>query len=89
MFLALGRLVVILLVIGTIAYVSLWYYARAAQRERLEQEWDEIGRPGPLESYVAEGLERRRYDLQRKLLIGVYVVPFVLVGAILYLSNYA
>jgi len=89
MFFALGRLVLVLLVISTIAYVSLWFYARSAQRERLEQAWEEEGRPGSLEAYVDEGMESRRLALQRKLLLGVYVVPIAVVTAIVYFTNYA
>jgi len=89
MFFALGRLVVVLLFIATIAYVSLYFYARAAQRERLEDEWEELGRPGSRDVFVDEGLERRRYDLQRKLILGVFVVPFAIVGLVIYVTNYA
>jgi hypothetical protein len=89
MFFALGRLVLVMLVISTIAYVSLWFYARAAQREWLERAWEEEGRPGSLETYVDEGMESRRLALQRKLLLGVYVVPIVVVTTLVYLTNYA
>ena len=89
MFFALGRLVVVLLIIATIAYFSLYFYARAAQRERLQEEWEDLGRPGNRDVYVDEGLERRRYDLQRKLILGVFVVPFAIVGLVIYVSNYA
>jgi hypothetical protein len=89
MFFALGRLVLVLLVLGTVVYVSLWFYARAAQRERLEQEWEEAGRPGPRDVFVDEGMERRRFELQRRLLLGVYVVPFAVVALVIYFSNYS
>jgi hypothetical protein len=89
MFFALGRLVLVLLVIGTVVYVSLWFYARAAQRERLEQEWEDAGRPGSRDLFVDEGMERRRFALQRRLLLGVYVVPFTIVGLVIYFSNHS
>lgn len=89
MFFALGRLVIVMLVFSTVVYVSLWFYARATQREKLEQEWEEAGRPGALEVFVDEGLESQRFSLRRKLLLGVYVVPFVIVSAIVYLTNYS
>jgi hypothetical protein len=89
MFFALGRLVFILLVVATIAYVCLWYYLRAAQRERLEQAWEEAGRPGSRELFVQEGLDSERYALRRRLLLGVYVVPFAIVAVVVYIANYA
>ncbi|MEM0937593.1 MAG: hypothetical protein AAF646_08325 [Pseudomonadota bacterium] len=88
MFFALGRLVFVLLALATLVYVCLWFYARASQRERLEAEWEDQGRPGNRDIFVNEGLETRRYELQRKLLLGVYIVPFVLVGIVIYVSNY-
>lgn len=87
MFFALARLLVVLMVISTVAYVSLWFYLRAAQRDRLEQAWEEEGRPGNRDLYIAEGLERERLVLQRKLLLGVYVVPVLAVTIIVYLAN--
>ena len=87
MFFALGRLLLVLLVVSTIAYVSLWFYLRASQRERLEQEWEQEGRPGNRDIYVNEGLDRDRLALQRKLLLGVYVVPAVLLTAVVYFAN--
>ncbi len=89
MFFALGRLVVVLLLLATLVYVCLWFYARAAQRERLEAEWEEQGRPGNRDIFVNEGMDQRRYELQRKLILGVYAVPFVIVGIVIYVSNYA
>jgi hypothetical protein len=89
MFFALGRLVLVLLVLGTVVYVSLWFYARAAQRERLAQEWEEAGRPGSREVFIDEGMERRRFELQRRLLLGVYVIPFAVVALVIYFSNYS
>ncbi len=89
MFFALGRLVVLLLVVSTIVYVSLWFYARSAQRERLEQRWEEEGRPGNRDLYVQEGLESERYALRRRLLLGVYAIPFAVLVAVVYFANYA
>jgi hypothetical protein len=89
MFFALGRLVLILLVLATVVYVSLWFYARAAQRDRLAQMWEEQGRPGSREVFIDAGMDSHRYELQRKLLLGVYVVPFAVVAIIIYFANFA
>ena len=56
--------------------------------ERLEQDWEAAGRPGNRDLYVREGLERQQLATRRKLLLGVYVVPILLVTAIVYLTNY-
>ena len=88
MFFALGRLVFALLVLSTIVYISLWFYARAAQRERLESQWEEEGRPGNRDLYVQEGLESERYALRRRLLLGVYAVPFTVLAVVVYFANF-
>ncbi|RDC72115.1 hypothetical protein DLJ49_12205 [Rhodovulum sp. 12E13] len=89
MFFALGRLVLMLLVVSTVAYVSLWFYARAAQKERLERRWEEEGRPGNRDLFVQEGLDSERYALRRRLLLGVYAVPFTVLAIVVYFANYA
>jgi len=88
MFFALGRLILVMLVVSSIVYVSLWFYLRAAQTERLEQDWEDAGRPGPRDAYIREGLERRALTTRRRLLLGVYVVPILLVTTLVYLTNY-
>ena len=88
MFFALGKLILVMLVVSSIAYVSLWFYIRAAQSERLERDWEAEGRPGNREVYIREGLDRQTLATRRKLLLGVYVVPILLVTTIVYLTNY-
>jgi len=39
--------------------------------------------------FIDEGMERRRFELQRRLLLGVYVVPFAVVALVIYVSNYS
>jgi hypothetical protein len=89
MFFALGRLALMLLVVSTVAYVSLWFYARAVQKERLERRWEEEGRPGDRDLFVRQGLESDRYALRRRLLLGVYAGPFAVLAIVVYFANYA
>jgi Ca2+/Na+ antiporter len=89
MFFALGKLLLVLLVVLTVVYVSLSLWSRAVRREQLERRWDEEGRSGDREAYVEAGLEEYDGSVRRKLLLGVYVVPLAVVAAIVYLVNYA
>jgi len=88
MFFALGKLLIVCLVVCTVIYVTLSLWSRAVRRDKLEQEWDEEVRSGDREAYVRAGLERYDDSVRRKLILGVYVVPLVLIGSILYLTNY-
>ncbi|WP_068109419.1 hypothetical protein [Tropicimonas marinistellae] len=85
---ALARLVLILFVVLTIVYVSLSLYSRAVRRDKLEAEWDEEGQSGDREAFVRDGLEDYDQSLRRKLILGVYVVPILLIGTIIYFTNY-
>jgi hypothetical protein len=38
---------------------------------------------------VQEGLESERYALRRRLLLGIYAVPFAVLVAVVYFANYA
>jgi hypothetical protein len=88
MFFALGRLILVMLVVSSIVYVSLWFTLRAAQTERLERDWEDEGRPGSRDEFIREGLDRRALVTRRRLLLGVYVVPIFLVTLLVYLTNY-
>ncbi len=86
--LGLARLVIIGFVVLTIIYVALSLYSRAVRREKLEKRWDEEGRPGDMESFVREGLERYDNSVRRKLILGVYVIPICVVTGIIYYMNF-
>lgn len=83
------RLIVILFVALTIVYISLSFYSRARRREKLEQEWQDEGMEGDKRAFVQTGLQEYDGSLRRKLILGVYVVPVVVIGTIIYAINYA
>lgn len=83
---ALARLVILYLVFASIIYVCLSLYARSARKAKLEAEWS-AAEHGDKDTFVAEGLETYSGSIRRKLILGVYVVPVVLFGLIVYLNN--
>ncbi|SFD12233.1 hypothetical protein [Tropicimonas isoalkanivorans] len=87
---ALARLVLILFVVLSVIYVGLSIYSRSVRRRKLEDEWDEaIGEgEGDREAYVQEGLKVYDHSLRRKLILGVYVVPIIVIGTIIYMTNF-
>ncbi|WP_170345707.1 MULTISPECIES: hypothetical protein [Ruegeria] len=82
------RLLLILLVIQTIAYVGLSFYSRGIRRRKLENWWDEKGKTGNKEAFVERGLHVYDNSFRRKLILGVYIVPWVAIGALIYIVNY-
>ncbi|NJN05347.1 MAG: hypothetical protein HC814_01615 [Rhodobacteraceae bacterium] len=86
---AFARLVFIGFIALTIVYICLSFYSRAVRRGKLEARWDSAGGPGDRDTFVRRGLERYDGSIRRKLILGVYVVPAVVVALIIYFTNFA
>ncbi|MBZ0123850.1 MAG: hypothetical protein K8F31_08190 [Roseovarius sp.] len=85
---ALARLLAVGFVVLTVIYVSLSIYSRSVRRRKLQEWWEEEGRPGELDTYIEEGLRDYEGSLRRKLIWGVYIVPVAVVALIVYLTNF-
>lgn len=85
---ALARLLIIGFVLCTVLYFVLSYYSRARQREKLNASWEDSGRPGDRDAYINDGLAEYEGSLRRKLIWGVYVVPFSAIALIIYFVNF-
>lgn len=87
--LALGRLMVFGFVILTVIYFCLSLYSRAVRRGKLRAEWHEGPQDLDKDTFVDQGLDDYDGSLRRKLILGVYVVPVIVVGVIIYLTNFS
>ena len=81
-------------IVLTIIYVCLSLYSRAVRRSKLKAQWqieglDKDGSRDDRDAYIQKGLEEYDGSVRRKLILGVYIVPTVLVAAIIYLTNFA
>lgn len=85
---ALAKLVVIGFIVLTIIYVCLSLYSRSVRKGKLEEWWEEEGRPGDREVYIEAGLKDYEGSLRRKLIWGVYIVPVAVIGAVIYFTNF-
>ncbi|MBM1633193.1 hypothetical protein JQV27_08555 [Sulfitobacter mediterraneus] len=86
---ALARLVVVGFVVLTVIYVCLSFYSRAVRKGKLRQKWQDGPQKVDRETFVQRGLEKYDGSIRRKLILGVYVVPVVVVGVIIYLTNFS
>lgn len=86
---ALARIMALALVGLSVVFVSLWFYARAVRREKLEARWDENQGPGRRESFVKAEMDAYEGPLKRKLIWGVYVIPLCLIALLIYVTNTA
>lgn len=85
---ALLRFLLLGIVVLSVVYVCVSLYSRAVRRDKLEREWDEEIREGDRDAFIREGLEEYDGSLRRKLILGVYVIPMIVVGTIIYIVNY-
>lgn len=85
---ALARLMVIGFIVLTVIYVALSLHSRSVRRGKLERQWAEEGREGDQEAFVEAGLAEYDGSVRRKLILGVYVIPVLVVGVIIYLTNF-
>lgn len=91
--LAFARLIVVGFVVLTIIYICLSLYSRSVRKSKLRDEWNEgslAGNPpGEYDAFIEKGMAEYDSSLRKKLILGVYVVPTVVVLLIIYLTNFA
>ncbi|WP_226779642.1 hypothetical protein [Oceaniglobus trochenteri] len=85
---AIARLGLMGFVVLSIVYVLVSIYSRSVRREKLEKRWEEEGIGGDREDFVRAGLAEYDGSVRRKLILGVYVVPVIVVGTLIYAINY-
>ncbi|KNG93841.1 hypothetical protein [Pseudaestuariivita atlantica] len=89
MFFGLLRLLVIGFVFLTIIYIILSLWSRSVRRKKLEAEWEGEAMTGDRDQWVRNGLEEYDGSVRRKLILGVYIIPVIVVSVIVYLTNFA
>ena len=87
------RLAVFGLIALTVIYFLVSIYSRSLRREKLEKHWDaeppERATPEARDQWIEEGMAAYEKSLRRKLIWLVFIIPIVVVGAMVYLVNYA
>lgn len=85
---ALIRLVVFGFVALGIIYLSISWYSRSVRTEKLEREYDANPVAGiTREAYVKQGVEAYNNSFRPKLIGLVFVIPPLIVTAIIYVTN--
>lgn len=86
---ALVRLMIIGFIVLSVIYVCLSFYSRAVRKGKLRAEWNEGPQEQSLDAFLEEGLAAYDKSLRRRLILGVYVIPVILVSVVVYLTNFA
>ncbi|MBC7131598.1 MAG: hypothetical protein H5U16_00645 [Roseovarius sp.] len=85
---ALLRLVIFGLIVLTGVYLALLWHLCARHRARMARDWQEAGRPGDRDAYIAEGMAQYEPRLRRRLLWLVYILPVTAIGLLIWLTNF-
>ncbi|MFN4157313.1 MAG: hypothetical protein ACK4GO_02770 [Gemmobacter sp.] len=72
----------------SIVYVLVSIYSRSVRRERLEKQWDAAQGPGNRADFIAAGMQAYQNGLRRRLIVLVYIVPGMIISALVYLLNF-
>ncbi len=85
------RLVVFGFLALSVIYLSISVYSRSVRREKLEKAWAEDNPASTdlaaRDAFVAKGIAAYNASYRPKLIGLVYVVPTIVVAAIIYVTN--
>ena len=85
------RLVVGGFILLSVIFFCVSLYSRSVRRERLEKEWDADPPDGAdsaaRSAYVEKGMVEYFSGFRRRLVLLVYVVPTIIIAAILFIIN--
>lgn len=82
------RLGAIAFVVMLVVYFALSAWSRSVRRGKLGVEWDEDVRTGDRDAFIEEGLVEYDHSLRRKLIFGVFIVPYLVIGVLVYVVNF-
>ena len=87
MILGLGRMLLVMLVLLSVVYVSLFLYLRAGARMRLEEDWVMEGRPGDREAWIDERIAPAARRIRAWLVVLVYLLPVAGLSVYVFMTN--
>lgn len=82
------RLSVIAFIVMLVVYFVLSAWSRSVRRGKLAEEWDEEVREGDRDAFIEQGLAEYDTSLRRKLIFGVFVVPYLVIAVLVYVVNF-
>lgn len=88
---AIARLFGVLFLVLTVIYVALSFHFHAVRRDKLGDEFDEKhgGDKTTRDAFIERNMIGYVNALRKRLILGVYVIPFTIVGVLIYVTNFA
>ena len=87
MILGVGRMLILMLALLSVAYISLFFYLRAGAKMRLEEDWVMAGRPGDQADWIGDRLAPVARRIRTWLIFLVYVLPLAGLSLYIYVTN--
>lgn len=81
------RLMLGLFIVLSVIYIAIVLWSHSVRKAKLSAEWEE-NPTGARDEFIARGLEEYRGSFRRKLIWLVYIIPLVLIGTIIYVTNF-
>ena len=72
----------------SVVYIVVQLWSRRLHRAKLHHQWEEEGRQGDRAEFVRAGLRAYDRSMRPKLVLLVYVLPIVVIGAIIVVTNF-
>lgn len=82
------RLFLMFLIFQTVVFISVYYFLRAARRERLERDYPDIATERERSAFVDARVRAYAVRIRRWLALVVYGVPWIGLALIIYLTNF-
>ena len=83
------RLAALILIVMTVIYLILSFGLREVARKEARDEWERGTTRIDWETFLERRMKDHRRAMRRKLILGVYVAPTLLIAALVYFVNYA
>lgn len=72
-----------------VVYFLVSIYSRSVRREKLENKWDSEVKTGDRDAYISEGMKDYEGSLRKKLIWLIFMVPVIVVVALVYFNNFS
>lgn len=82
------RLGLFLFIVMLAVYLVLSGWSRGVRRDELAAEWDDEIQTGDRDEFIRLGLLEHSRSLRRRLILGVFIIPYFVIAVLVYVMNF-
>ncbi len=83
------RLAVLIFAVMTVIYLILSFGLRQVAQKEARDEWEALETRIDWETFLERKMKHHNRAMRRKLVLGVYILPTLLIAALVYFVNFA